>query len=109
VKDDIEVHLVDADDNIVYNLIIQSVSDNQILATLSGGHVGNFTVKVVRDSVGYSSGTFNFSYEIRINSISPTQGSEFGGTLLTIDGVNFSEVESDNNVFLANDDDTYNV
>ena len=78
----------------VYQLKILSLTDTQIKAGLPGGNAGTYKVEVnvatTGDSLTFTVGANQFSYEVVINSISPSSGSYYGGTLLTITGTNFS-------------------
>lgn len=79
----------------IYTLKVLSLSDTTIKVGLSGGLPGTFTVQVSLasssgDSVPATIGADQFSYVVKITSISPTTGSYYGGTLLTLTGVNFS-------------------
>ena len=73
----------------LYELGIVSLTDTDITARLGGGRTGDYTIHAV-NSLG-SSAYINFSYEITVSSIAPNFGSKNGGTILTIDGDNFSE------------------
>ena len=42
-----------------------------------------------------------FKYEFYISSISPIKGSKYGGTILTINGVNFSPKKNQMQVFIG--------
>lgn len=78
----------------VYQLKVLSLNNTHIKAGLPGGNAGNYKVEVnvpsTGDSIVSSAGANNFAYELKITSISPSTGSFYGGTLLTITGVNFS-------------------
>lgn len=84
----------------IYQLKVLSLSDTTIKVGLSGGLPGVFTVQVSLpnsngNSVPATVGADQFSYVFTITSISPTTGSYFGGTLLTLTGINFSPAYSD--------------
>ena len=84
----------------IYTLKVLSITDTTIKVGLSGGLPGIFTVQVSLpssngDSVPATVGADQFSYVVKITSISPTTGSYNGGTLLTLTGVNFSPAYSD--------------
>lgn len=89
----------------VYQLRVIQASDTQITVGLSGGLPGVFTVQVtLPSSVGNSiatAGADQFQYLCSITSISPTSGSYYGGTLLTITGNNFSPAYSDTLVYVG--------
>jgi hypothetical protein len=76
------------------------VTDTEIVVTLSGGKVGNFYTRVYIEGLGnnLNSGV-EFSYAIKINSISPSGGSIYGGQILTISGEHFSNKIADNYVY----------
>jgi hypothetical protein len=77
----------------IYQLSILDSSDTYLKVGLSGGLAGAFTLQVnlpvAGDSVAASAGADLFNYAVSIQSISPTTGSMYGGTLLTITGSNF--------------------
>lgn len=79
----------------VYQLNIFKLNNTYIKAGLPGGLPGVFTVQVnlassLGDSIAAAPGTNTFTYVFSVSSISPTSGSIYGGTLLTITGENFS-------------------
>lgn len=78
----------------VYQLNILSSNDTYLKLGLSGGLAGTFTLQVnlpvAGDSVPATVGADQFSYIVSIQSISPTSGSLYGGTLITITGQNFA-------------------
>ena len=82
-----------------------SAQGTSITVGLSGGLAGAYTVKVtLPDSTGSSitvAGADQFQYLCSITSISPTSGSYYGGTLLTIAGSNFSPAYSDTLVYVG--------
>lgn len=53
------------------------------------------------------SGDNIFKYELVIESITPTIGSIYGGTILNITGLNFSPDEQENLVFIGNRMNTF--
>ena len=77
----------------IYKLSVLKVNDTYIKTGLPGGEAGNFIVQVNIVSNGDSIAVSNsnaFSYVFSISSVSPSTGSYFGGTLITIQGTNFS-------------------
>lgn len=89
----------------VYQLRVIAATDTRITVGLSGGLPGVFTVQItLPNSVGNSiatGGADQFQYLCSITSISPTSGSYYGGTLLTITGNNFSPAYSDTLVYVG--------
>jgi len=65
---------------------------------LPGGSAGDYKVSLVKLGYGRAipatATTNDFKYIISISGISPTTGSIYGGTILTITGENFSPVMS---------------
>jgi IPT/TIG domain len=84
-----------------YELYVLEVTDTEITATLSGGQVGDFFVRVFIEGVGNNLNNSNtFSYLIEITNISPTSGSEKGGQIITITGRHFSANIADNQAYV---------
>ncbi|KAM3144741.1 hypothetical protein pb186bvf_003050 [Paramecium bursaria] len=87
-----------------YNLPIISISGNDITVWLRGGMPGDYQVIINR--VGYgvskpqSSASNLFSYGVFVKSVTPSSGSEAGGTVITITGTNI--VLSETLVFIGN-------
>jgi len=77
----------------VYQMKVLSVTDTQIKAGIPGGLPGTFDINVIKEGFGNAlpaTITANdFVYEVSIASITPTEGSIGGGTLITIVGKNF--------------------
>lgn len=44
-----------------------------------------------------------FTYELIIHSVSPSSGSYYGGTLINIKGINFSDKKDETLVFVGNE------
>lgn len=68
------------------------MNDTYIEAFLGGGRTGTYDVRVWDNEWGYSNtsgAADNFKYQIEVSSVTPVNGSMFGGTLLTIVGINF--------------------
>jgi hypothetical protein len=89
----------------VYQLSVLSINDTNIVAGLSGGLAGIFTVQVTLPSTTGNSiaspGVDQFQYLFSITSVSPMSGSFNGGTLITITGTNFSPATSDTLVYIG--------
>lgn len=72
---------------------------------LPGGRSGTYTVEVNvptnGDSIAGSANSNVFKYELRMTSVTPTSGSIYGGTLLTIAGVNFATDLKDTLVYVG--------
>lgn len=54
-----------------YQLNVNSCTDTEVVATLGGGHVGDFTIRVNKIGYGSSMGTVDFSYIINLASVTP--------------------------------------
>lgn len=78
----------------IYQLTILKLNNTYIKVGLPGGEAGSFKVQVnvasAGDSIPNPPTSNAFSYVFSISSVSPSSGSYYGGTLLTIKGVNFS-------------------
>ena len=69
-----------------------------------GAESGNYYVKIKSIQEGKIDwNSLELTVEGRITSFSPASGSALGGTLITIDGVNFSDNALDNSVKVGND------
>ena len=101
----LKVILFSIETNRTYELSILNSTSNQIYAVLGGGKRGSYQLKVWIDQIGYSKenvqGSSLFKYELNVISISPNVGSLYGGTNLTISGVNFSPLLKQNQVFIG--------
>ena len=78
----------------VYQLRVLYVDDGMIRCGLPGGKEGSYQVQVnfldgTGDAVADDPLMSAFDYSFQIDSISPSVGSFYGGTLLTITGQNF--------------------
>uniref|UniRef100_A0ABM0MU86 Fibrocystin-L-like n=1 Tax=Saccoglossus kowalevskii TaxID=10224 RepID=A0ABM0MU86_SACKO len=81
-----------------------SYSDNTIECILPAQSPGVYDVRLYVDNVGYadsSSGTA-ITYQLSVTAINPGYGSIKGGTLVTISGEGFSNVNSENVVLFGN-------
>ena len=84
----------------VYPLKIIELHDDRIKVGLPGGLPGPFKVEVTLpattgDAIAIPANANDFDYLFSITSVTPQTGSYYGGTLLTITGVNFSPDDSD--------------
>jgi hypothetical protein len=82
----------------IYRLKVLALNNSYIKVGVSGGLPGVYTVEVtLSNSAGNSIPAINgsniFEYTLQVVSVYPKNGSLFGGTLITITGVNFSPVE----------------
>ena len=91
--------------NGVYEISVQEVTNTQIKAILGGGKSGAYFLRVELVGMGASiasfSGSNSFKYEITITKVSVKEGSREGGTVIGIDGTNFSPVLNQNQVFIG--------
>lgn len=88
----IEVWLTNSTGNI-YQMRVLELSDTSIKTGISGGLPGQFDVNVIKtgdgNAIANPTTANDFIYEVLISSVSPSTGSVYGGTLLTITGTNF--------------------
>lgn len=84
----------------ILNTVSKPFSNTSFTVTLGGGHVGSYTLRVFHTEKGYSTETVDFKYIIEVHSISPSKGNLNGGSLIQINGKNFSGIVNDNTVFL---------
>lgn len=91
----------------VYQLSVFTVEDTKLVVVLPGGKTGSFFVEVFKSDIGAaipsSSAAVEFKYQISVSSISPTSGSLYGGTVITITGENFSTNNNNNQVSIGPD------
>ncbi|EAR93844.2 IPT/TIG domain protein (macronuclear) [Tetrahymena thermophila SB210] len=99
-QDVVKIELFNSSQSI--NLQFLQASSNSILALFNGGYSGVFQGRITLSSgiVIVSYNTINI--RVKIDSISPNQGSNQGGVLLTINGSNFSYYSSLMQVFIGN-------
>jgi len=69
---------------------ITSISTTSITCTVASGSAGLQTVLVRVNSYGYSNRNIQFTYNLQLASVTPTQGSYGGGQLVTINGDGFN-------------------
>ena len=77
--------------------VISEYNNTHITCTAGAHQAGMFHISVLVSSVGYahhSYGGQHFEYQLRIDSVEPTTGSIGGGTLLTLHGNGFPEVQT---------------
>lgn len=76
-----------------YSLGVNAVTNTAVTCTLGGGVTGQYSVKVTKGGVVVAISNpvtaTDFTYEMVITSISPSVGSKFGGTAVTIQGRGF--------------------
>ena len=105
-KDALSIHLKNSTGRI-YGMKILELTDTEIQCGIPGGLPGDFEVDVYLDGFGSipaSPSTANdFTYELLVTDVSPTSGSYYGGTLITITGVNFSPELSETLVFVGDE------
>ena len=89
---------------------ILEMNDTFIKAGLSGGLPGEYEVEIIGNEMishPSSAGATIFKYEIVIESISASEGSPNGGTVLIIEGKNFSPEDQENLIFVGNKPNTF--
>ena len=79
-------------------------AEKTIKIKFPGADSGNYFVQLNSKTIGRIDKSF-LALEVigKITGFSPASGSAFGGTLVTIDGVNFSDDPYDNPVKVGND------
>jgi hypothetical protein len=91
----------------IYEMKVLSVIDTFIKAGIPGGLPGKFDVNVIKTGFGYAipnpTTANDFTYEVEITGISPSQGSVAGGTLITVSGKNFVPDKLDTLVHIGNE------
>ncbi|KAI8520672.1 Fibrocystin-L [Branchiostoma belcheri] len=68
---------------------VTSLSDTEIQCSVGSHSAGEFPVVVRSESRGYAISNVNFTYQLRVDSASPTEGSFGGGQELTVTGAGF--------------------
>ncbi len=91
-----KVYLVNGTGFRSYEMTVVTVTTTQIECILGGGKTGNYSVVVLDSTTGESTVTASssFSYELIVDSISPTSGGLGGGYDITITGRNFGAADS---------------
>lgn len=85
------------DTKLSYPVSVSSTNATSMTLIMSGGKMGTYKMLVYRKNFGLysvaigSATVIDFKYEFYINSISPVKGSKQGGTVVTINGINFSD------------------
>jgi hypothetical protein len=75
----------------------------KMLTVMFGGaYTGNFTMSIRHSTYGLLDTTgMDLTVESKVTAVSPSSGSIYGGTLLTITGTNFGTVPTDNPVQIS--------
>ena len=71
---------------------IITLNSTQIQCTLGQNEAGTFPILVQITSIGYSNNNVNFTFNLQVNSLSSSTGSNFGGLSLIITGLGFSSL-----------------
>lgn len=78
----------------VYKMRVLVLNDTYIKVGIPGGLTGKYKVQAniigVGEALPNTTTCNDFAYELVINSVTPSTGSYNGGTLVTIQGINFS-------------------
>lgn len=84
---------------------VLKATDTLIQAGIPGGLPGQYDVRLIKGGFGFAVPTIStlFTYETVIDSIVPSSGSYFGGTLITITGKNFVPDVLDTMVTIGNE------
>ena len=101
-KEDFTAELISRDDpDFVRPLYVMSVDADTKSLTIKfpGAESGNYNIMLVGEGVGRIDKTpLALTVTGQVTGISPLAGSALGGTLVTIDGINFSDDAYDNPV-----------
>lgn len=91
----------------VYRMRVLTLNDTYIKVGIPGGLTGRYKVQVnligLGEAIPNNTNVNDFAYELIINSVSPSSGSYYGGTLINIKGVNFSPALDETLVFVGNE------
>ncbi len=91
----------------VYRMRVLTLNDTYIKVGIPGGLTGKYKVQVnligLGEAIPNNTNANDFAYELIINSVSPSAGSYYGGTLINIKGVNFSPALDETLVFVGNE------
>ena len=93
-KEDFSVVLIPRDGSKVRPLNVVDISkdDGTLDVKYGGAYSGMYDIQVSHTSEGsFLTSGVEFEAKIQIESFSPTQGSKYGGTLVTITGGHFSD------------------
>ena len=95
----------------VYEISVLQATNTEIKAILGGGKSGTYTLRVELDGLGSSNPSTTLAniikYEITITKVSVKEGSKEGGTVIGMDGTNFSPILSQNQVFIGEELNKY--
>ncbi|XP_067950539.1 fibrocystin-L-like [Watersipora subatra] len=73
------------------NCVVDSSTDTQIVCDLEAGAIATHTVDVFVNSLGKADSSVTFDYNAgSVDSVSPSEGSEAGGTYITLTGSGFA-------------------
>lgn len=95
----------------VYEMkVLELKSTTEMVVGISGGlpetYSLHLTVNDEQATIGPDVGGIpanQFKYELDVLTVSPNEGSYYGGTLLTITGINFAPTLQENMVFIGNE------
>ena len=79
------------------------VQSDSFVCAIAGGKQGAYKLVLTHATLGNSHETPAVLVQILVSSVSPTSGSSFGGTEITIQGENFSPVLNENQVYIGTD------
>lgn len=100
-EDDLTVYLRHPTDSTRDKILnVESVDNaaNSLQAAFGGAWSETYTVEVVSASQGRFNSDISLHVGSTVTDYNPKTGSIYGGTLITIDGINFSDVSTDNPV-----------
>ena len=104
-RDDFTAELVSRDDpDFVRPLYVMSVNaeEKSLRIKFPGAESGNYNIAIVGEGVGRIDRVpLALTVTGQVTGISPLAGSALGGTLVTIDGINFSDDPLDNPVMVG--------
>ena len=93
-----------SDNSVTRPLYVKSVDNSAKTVTVKfpGAPSGSYVVQLTSATLGrIDKSNLALTTEAKVTGISPTQGSLLGGTLVTIDGANFSDERLDNPVMIG--------
>lgn len=86
---------------------VLKLNDTYIKVGIPGGLTGKYKVEVniigVGEALPNTANVNSFNYELVINSVTPSSGSYNGGTLLHLQGINFSPALDETLVFVGDE------
>lgn len=110
-KSKIKVFLDTEKVNGVYEISTLQVTNTEIRAILGGGRSGTYTLRVELEGLGSSAPSTSMAniitYEITITKVTVMEGSKEGGTVIGLEGTNFSPILSQNQVFIGDELNKY--